>query len=75
MHAAVINVVDRDPVTFLGDAPGESAAERNPHTLVHLFLDTPGDRGDQEQTGWIQQQHRDGIDRHQLADLVEQLVE
>ena len=74
-HVAVIDVVDRDPMPFLGDAPREAAAERDPYALVDLFLDAPGGGGDEELTGGIQQQHRGGVDRHQLADLVEQLVE
>ena len=43
--------------------------------MVDLFLDARGRPWRQELTGGIQQQHRGGVDRHQLADLVEQLVE
>ena len=74
-HVAVIDVVDRDPMSFLRDTPGEASAERDAHALVDLVLDAPRGRGNEELTGRIQQQHRGGVDRHQLADLVEQLVE
>ena len=35
----MIDLLDRDPVAALGDVPREATTERDPHTLVDLFLD------------------------------------
>jgi hypothetical protein len=71
----VIDLLDRYPVVSRSDSPGETSTEGDPHALTNLLLD-PARRGShQELTGRVQQQHGSGIDRHQVANLVEQLLQ
>ena len=55
--------------------PGETSTERDPHALADLLLDPAGDGSHQELAGRVQQQHGGGVDRHQVANLVEQLLQ
>ena len=69
----VVDVGDGDRAALGGDAPGEAAADRDPHALFDLFLDALG--GARVQRVALQHQERHRVHREHLGDPLHQLVQ
>ena len=69
----MIDVGDRDRPPLGRDPAREPAADRDPHTLLDLLLDAL--RRARVQLVALQHQDRDGVDRHDLGDPPQQLLQ
>jgi hypothetical protein len=68
-----VDVGDDDRSPLRGHPSRESGAQRDPHALLDLLLDSLRGAGHQLAGVLVEQEHGDGVDAQRLADAFEQV--